>query len=213
MQRLDIAHTLDCIEEIAAYWVMIVRGFRWAAGACQVLFECALNPVQFNTKLTAASYLFFRQPWGFTVSRSSRYTGTTQCCTGEISVRELLLVDDQSADLKNATEVAEALGFEKIHTRNSIHAARTLLEEGLAGNGSLPDGIVLDLDLGMDSGFELLRMWHGTPRLAAIPILVWSVLDQQKEMCELFKVTCFVSKWEGMGAFREKLSQLIPPSQ
>ena len=127
-------------------------------------------------------------------------------------MRELLLIDDQSVDLKKATEVAEALGFEKIHTRNSVHAARTLLEEGLAGKGSLPDGIVLDLDLGMDSGFELLRMWHGTPRLAAIPILVWSVLDQQKEMCELFKVTSFVSKWEGMGAFREKLSQLIPPS-
>jgi hypothetical protein len=59
MPRLDIAHTLDCIEEIAAYWVMIVRGFRWAAGACQVLFERALNPVQFNTKLAAASYCSF----------------------------------------------------------------------------------------------------------------------------------------------------------
>jgi CheY-like chemotaxis protein len=127
-------------------------------------------------------------------------------------VRELLLIDDQSVDLKKATDVAEALGFDKIHTGNSVHAARTLLEEGLAGKGSLPDGIVLDLDLGMDSGFELLRMWHGTPRLAAIPILVWSVLDQQREMCELFKVTSFVSKWEGMGVFREKLSQLIPPS-
>ena len=124
-------------------------------------------------------------------------------------MRELLLVDDQSADLKRATEVAESLGFEKIHTRSSIPAARALLEEGLAGRTALPGCIVLDLDLGLDSGFELLRMWHSTPRLSAIPILVWSVVDEQREMCELFNVTCFVSKWEGLETFREKLSQLV----
>jgi hypothetical protein len=66
------------------------------------------------------------------------------------------------------------------------------------------------LDLGLDSGFELLRKWHSTPRLAAIPILIWSVLDEHRELCELFKITSYVSKWEGMEAFREKLQQLIP---
>ena len=127
-------------------------------------------------------------------------------------MRELLLIDDQSKDLKHATEVAEELGFDKIHARNSVDGARALLEEGLAGKVSLPDGIVLDLDLGLDSGFELLRMRHSTPRLAAIPLLVWSVVDEQREMCELFKITFFVSKWDGIAAFREKLSQLVPSS-
>jgi CheY-like chemotaxis protein len=125
---------------------------------------------------------------------------------------ELLIVDDQSKDLKRATDVAEELGFDKIHTRSSVPAARALLEEGLAKRVPLPDGIVLDLDLGLDSGFELLRMWHSTPRLSAIPILVWSVVDEQRRVCELFKVTWFVSKWEGTGALREKLSQLVPSS-
>ena len=127
-------------------------------------------------------------------------------------MRELLLVDDESKDLKNATEVAQSLGFEKIHTRSSVPAARTYLEEGLAGKIALPSGIILDLDFGIESGFELLRLWHSTPRLSAIPILVWSIVDEQRKICELFKVTCFVSKWDGMGAFREKLSELIPSS-
>jgi len=125
-------------------------------------------------------------------------------------MRELLLIDDTSGDLKKAADVAQSLGFDKIHTRSSVPAASALLDEGLAGTSTLPDAIVLDLDLGLDSGFELLRKWHSTPRLAAIPILIWSVLDEHRELCELFKITSYVSKWEGMEAFREKLQQLVP---
>ncbi|UWZ86797.1 response regulator [Occallatibacter riparius] len=124
-------------------------------------------------------------------------------------MRELLLIDDASGDLKKAAAVAESLGFDKIHTRNSVPAASALLEEGLAGKTTLPDTIVLDLDLGVDSGFELLRKWHSTPRLSAIPILIWSVLDEHRELCELFNISSYVSKWEGMEVFREKLQQLI----
>ena len=125
-------------------------------------------------------------------------------------MRELLLIDDTSGDLKKAAYVAESVGFDKIHIRSSVPAASALLDEGLAGKSTLPDAIVLDLDLGLDSGFELLRKWHSTPRLAAIPILIWSVLDEHRELCELFKITSYVSKWEGMEAFREKLQQLVP---
>ena len=125
-------------------------------------------------------------------------------------MRELLVIDDTSGDLKKAAEIAESVGFDKIQTRSSMLAAASLLDEGLAGKATLPDAIVLDLDLGLDSGFELLRKWHSTPRLAQIPILVWSVLDEHRELCELFKITSYVSKWEGMDVFREKLQQLIP---
>ena len=73
-------------------------------------------------------------------------------------MKHLLLVDDQSKDLRIASEVAESLGIGDVQAKNSIWKARTYLEKGLNGDGPLPDVIVLDLDLGAESGFELLRM-------------------------------------------------------
>lgn len=123
-------------------------------------------------------------------------------------MKRLLLVEDQIKDLKNAAEVAESLGIENVETCRTVNAALSFLERGIRGESPLPDGIILDLDLGLESGFELLRLWHGTPQLAKIPVMIWSIVEEQREVCQLFKVDSFVSKWDGMAAFREALSQL-----
>lgn len=124
-------------------------------------------------------------------------------------MKHLLLVDDQSKDLLTALDVAQSLGIGDIQAKNSIRGAEAHLERGLKGEVPLPDAIVLDLDLGMESGFELLRMWHSSPRLSKIPMIVWSVVEEQREICGLFKVSSFVSKHQGVGAFREALGQLV----
>lgn len=124
-------------------------------------------------------------------------------------MKRLLLVEDQAKDARNAAEAAESLGIEKIDACNTVRGALSYLERGLSGNGPLPDGIVLDLDLGLESGFELLRFWHGTPELSRIPVMIWSIVEEQREVCQLFKVDLFVSKWDGVPAFRQALSQLL----
>ncbi|HEY2468633.1 MAG TPA: hypothetical protein VGI45_12450 [Terracidiphilus sp.] len=123
-------------------------------------------------------------------------------------MKSLLLVDDRPNDLRIAADAARELGITDVNAQTSIMKARQYLEKGLDGEVPLPDGIVLDLDLGYESGFELLRFWHSTPQLATIPVLIWSVLDREREICNLFKVKSFVSKWEGPKAFREALAQL-----
>jgi DNA-binding response OmpR family regulator len=124
-------------------------------------------------------------------------------------MNRLLLVEDQPSDLKIAADTARSAGISVIESRSTLRDARAYLEKGLEGEIPLPDGIVLDLDLGYESGFELLRFWHSTPRLNSIPVLVWSILGQeQREICGLFKVNGFVSKWEGVPAFREALDKL-----
>lgn len=126
-----------------------------------------------------------------------------------IGVNRLLVVEDEPKDLKLAAETARSMGISEVDGRTTLDAARVYLDKGLAGEGPLPDGIVLDLSLGYESGYELLRFWHTSPRLSKIPILVWTVReDDQREMCELFNVTSFVSKWEGPAAFREALNKL-----
>jgi CheY-like chemotaxis protein len=122
-------------------------------------------------------------------------------------MKRLLLVEDQQKDIKFAAETARSLGIEEVDARTSSSAARQYLEKALEGESPLPDGIVLDLNLGYESGYELLRFWHRNPRLSEIPMLVWSVLgEDQRDMCKLFKVNSFVGKWEGEVAFREALA-------
>jgi CheY-like chemotaxis protein len=125
-------------------------------------------------------------------------------------MRRLLLVEDHTKELLSAAAVAESLGFGDVDACQSVHKAMRSLEKGMSGEGPLPDAIVLDLDLGVESGYELLRYWRGTPALSRIPVMIWSVVEEQRDVCELFRVKSFVSKWEGMGAFRKALSELIP---
>jgi CheY-like chemotaxis protein len=125
------------------------------------------------------------------------------------SMKRLLLVEDELKDLKFASDTARSVGIEEVESRTTLQAARSYLDKALQGEFPLPDGIVLDLNLGYESGYELLRYWHSTPRLAQIPVIVWSILgDEQREMCKLFKVTSFVAKWEGAEAFRDALTRL-----
>jgi CheY-like chemotaxis protein len=124
-------------------------------------------------------------------------------------MNSLLVVEDQPSDLKIAAEAARLAGVSEVHSQTTLRGAREFLEKGLRGDVPLPDGIVLDLDLGYESGFELLRFWHSTPRLNSIPVLVWTILGQeQREICGLFKVNQFVSKWEGMEVLREALKKM-----
>jgi len=124
----------------------------------------------------------------------------------------LLVVEDQPQDLKLAADAARSVGIAQVDTRSSIRASQTYLEKGLRGEGPLPDVIILDLDLGYESGYELLRYWHSTPSLAGIPVIVWSILgDKNEEICKLFKVSSFIGKWEGESAIREALARIIQP--
>lgn len=126
-----------------------------------------------------------------------------------LQLKRLFVVENDPKDVKLAAETARALGVAEVDARSSFDAAKSYLDKGLSGEGPLPDGIVLDLDLGHDSGYELLRYWHCTPRLSQIPLIVWSILgEEQRTMCNLFKVTHFVGKWEGTDAFREALGRL-----
>lgn len=119
----------------------------------------------------------------------------------------LLIVEDQPNDLRIAAGVAEDAGFSSVEGRSSAAAAKSHLEKALAGEHPLPDAILLDLDLGYESGFELLRFWHGEPRLAAIPLVVWTVLgDQYREICGMFKVRAYISKSDGIAELRGILS-------
>jgi CheY-like chemotaxis protein len=151
---------------------------------------------------------------GFSCSRFSSYQldfGHLQ--KGEAMKQEglLLVVENEPKDLRNAADSARAVGFSDVEGKTTPYAARVFLEDRLANGPSLPDGILLDLDFGYESGYELLRFWHSHPRLHAIPLIVWSILgEEQREMCSLFKVKQYLGKWEGNGALIDALKGISP---
>jgi len=122
---------------------------------------------------------------------------------------QALIVEDQPNDLRIAERAAQESGFSKIEARSSTTTAREFLDKGLNGAVPLPDVIILDLDLGYESGFELLRLWHGNPQLARIPLVVWTILgDQYREICQMFKVSGYIDKSAGVTALRKQLAGL-----
>jgi CheY-like chemotaxis protein len=124
----------------------------------------------------------------------------------------LLVVENEPRDMKDAADSARAAGFAEVEGKTTPYAARVYLEDRLTNGPSLPDGILLDLDFGYESGYELLRFWHSNPKLRTIPLIVWSILgEEQKEMCGLFKVKQFVGKWEGIEALQNALKEVIQP--
>ncbi|MGC2637217.1 MAG: response regulator [Acidobacteriaceae bacterium] len=121
---------------------------------------------------------------------------------------QLLIVEDQPTDLRVATTAARDCGFRDIEGRTSIAAARQFLEKAVEEE-KLPDAIVLDLDLGYESGFEMLRYWHSHPQIGKVPLLVWTILgDQYREVCEVFKVSGYIDKGSGGAALSKALGGL-----
>lgn len=124
-------------------------------------------------------------------------------------MKQVLIVEDQASDLRIAAEIAESAGFSRVEGRTSAETARFFLEKGMDGQETLPDAIVLDLDLGHDSGFELLRFWHSHPPLAKIPLVVWSVFgDRFREVCQVFHIRAYIDKGEDLSTLRAALSGL-----
>ena len=108
--------------------------------------------------------------------------------------------------MRIAAELAASLGAVEVEARTSASAARVYLQSALDGETSLPDLLVVDLDLGYESGFELLRLWHAHPQLANIPLIVWTCLgEDQLEICRLFKVDAVIPKTDGIAALRQAM--------
>lgn len=123
---------------------------------------------------------------------------------------QMLIVEDQPTDVRIAADVAKALGI-AVEARTSASAAKLYLESAIEGEHDFPDLILLDLDLGYESGHEVLRFWHGHPKLTGTRMVVWTVMGEaQQALCRLFNVTAVVPKWEGTDSLRRMLKSLLP---
>ena len=87
----------------------------------------------------------------------------------------ILLVEDDTSDSHICAEALHELGYDGVQLITHLMEAEQHLDDIVVSlTGGPPDAIVLDLGLGVDSGFAVLRKCHVEPKLQAVPILVWT---------------------------------------
>ena len=125
-----------------------------------------------------------------------------------------LIVEDDASDLQQATQVLIGIGVSKVDSAASTPAAILYLEEVAERTRKAPDVIVLDLALGYDSGFEVLRRWKSDSRLKNIKIVVWTQMgEREQELCRLFGLEHVVPKWNDVEELHATLRQVLQQSE
>jgi CheY-like chemotaxis protein len=86
----------------------------------------------------------------------------------------ILLIEDQAFASDACTTALHELGYDGVQLITHLMEAEYHLDDIVSNLTKAPAAIVLDLGLGVDSGFAILRKCHAEPKLRGIPILVWT---------------------------------------
>ncbi|HUR36565.1 MAG TPA: response regulator [Terriglobales bacterium] len=96
----------------------------------------------------------------------------------------VLLVEDKTSDADRCRAILHAMGYDGVQLITDLQQALEYLDDVLDKLTRPPDAIILDLGLGYDSGFDILRKCNAHPLLQKVPILVWT--KQADEHTEAF---------------------------
>jgi chemotaxis family two-component system response regulator Rcp1 len=126
--------------------------------------------------------------------------------------RTILLVEDNPADVRLASEVLEEAGLAGclMVARDGDQALRMVRREGEYANGRLPDLILLDLNLPRMSGREVLTQIKQTPGLRRIPILVLSTSRAESDIAACYDAhaNAFLTKPVDLDEFARLATQI-----
>ncbi|HEY1647498.1 MAG TPA: hypothetical protein VGF96_05935 [Terracidiphilus sp.] len=127
----------------------------------------------------------------------------------------ILIIENDPRDVRFAEQGAMQSGFSSIIKTPSAEAAHARLEKARIDKEDLPDVILLDIDLGSESGFDFLRVRYMTPWLLRIPLVVWTKLaNHNQSFCDVFKVQAYVQKSAGEYGLSKALENIMrQPSQ
>jgi CheY-like chemotaxis protein len=127
----------------------------------------------------------------------------------------ILLIEDHSSDSDICTRALHDLGFDGVQLITHLMAADYHLDDIISKLTRPPAAIVLDLGLGLDSGFTLLRKCHAEPGLQRVPILVWTkhTDDLSKTFSEYLGAEDFLVKSDDEQELRQALTRLLDPKE
>ena len=108
----------------------------------------------------------------------------------------IVLVEDCEEDVEFARFCLSEAGFREVVVFHYPLPAIEYLQRSRDGRQPLPQGILLDLLLHQDNGFEVLRFCHSQPSLHNVPVAVWTHLlgPTEKEIAHWLGAKKFLTK-------------------
>ncbi len=107
-------------------------------------------------------------------------------------VAEVLLVEDNENDV-----LLTELGFKRLrfavhlhHVENGRECMRFLRGEGEYAGSPMPDLILLDLNLPLMDGWEVMEKIAQDNTMNHIPVVVLTTSDQESDVLKLYKLRC-----------------------
>ena len=124
---------------------------------------------------------------------------------------QILLIEDNEVDILLTTE---ALEDSKII--NSISVARDgkeallFLENAMLGQEPIPDLILLDINLPLKSGHEVLEIIKQDSRFKRIPVIMLTTSSSEKDIYMAYQnhANCFITKPVELPDFIQAISQI-----
>lgn len=127
--------------------------------------------------------------------------------------QEILLIEDNLGDV---VLVREALKEVSINVRlnvveDGLQAMDYLQRKGSYRTASVPDLILLDINLPKKNGMEILKEIKDDPKLRHIPIVVLTTSRSDKDIVKTYGLgaSCFVSKPIGYSEFMESVRSVV----
>ncbi len=125
---------------------------------------------------------------------------------------EILLVEDDLGDIDLMMEAFECCPFPvNIKTlRDGISAIAYLCREGEYANATLPDLILLDLNLPRKGGQEVLKDIKSDDNLKHIPVIVLTTSDTEEDILKAYNsgANCYLSKPLGLEEYLQVVKSI-----
>ena len=123
----------------------------------------------------------------------------------------ILLIEDQSDSSDACAKALHELGYNGVQLITRLIEAQHHLDDIIANLTGAPAAIILDLGLGADSGFTVLRKCHAEPKLQRVPILVWTkhTDDLAKTFSEYLGAQDFLIKSGDTEKLKKALTRLL----
>lgn len=118
----------------------------------------------------------------------------------------VIVIEDSLKDAHSCVSLLRRLRVTQVDVISTVSAALVQLENIKENKLAAPDVIILDLNFGSDSGFEVLRLRKTDVRLNQIPVIVWTAMgEKEQKLSSVFGVSEVISKQENINELERAL--------
>ena len=109
---------------------------------------------------------------------------------------DILLVEDSESDVLMVREALSNLSDTLHVVEDGVEAMSFLRQEGKYSNASLPQLVILDLNLPKKDGRQVLKEIKGDPDLRMIPVVVLTTSSDEEDIMKSYglNANCFITK-------------------